>query len=116
MSRNTLTYRGMSASVQLDAQDNTLWGKVLGLPEHISITFEGQTVAELQEDFHRAADFYLAECERTGTTPHKPASGKLMLRVPPEVHRAALTAAEAAGASLNQWAAKVLMQAAAHHG
>jgi predicted HicB family RNase H-like nuclease len=35
-----------------------------------------------------------------------------MLRVPPEVHSAALTAAEAAGTSLNQWAAKVLGEAA----
>jgi len=48
-------------------------------------------------------------------SPDKPASGKLMLRVPPEVHRAALVAAEASGVSLNQWAAKVLNEAA-HHG
>jgi len=37
-----------------------------------------------------------------------------MLRVPAEVHRAALSAADAAGTSLNQWATKVLQQAAAH--
>ncbi|WPL11717.1 hypothetical protein Thiosp_01467 [Thiorhodovibrio litoralis] len=35
-----------------------------------------------------------------------------MLRVPPEVHGAALIAAQAAGTSLNQWAAKVLEEAA----
>jgi predicted HicB family RNase H-like nuclease len=35
-----------------------------------------------------------------------------MLRVPPEVHGAALVAAQAAGTSLNQWAAKVLAEAA----
>ena len=35
-----------------------------------------------------------------------------MLRVPPELHRVALIAAESAGTSLNQWAAKVLGEAA----
>ena len=37
----------------------------------------------------------------------------MMLRVAPEVHSAALIAAQASGVSLNQWAAGVL-QAAAH--
>jgi predicted HicB family RNase H-like nuclease len=52
------------------------------------------------------------EPAKLGQTPPKAASGKLMLRVPPDVHGAALTAAQAAGTSLNQWAAKVLGAAA----
>ena len=36
----------------------------------------------------------------------------LMLRVPSGVHRTALIAAESAGTSLNQWATKVLGEAA----
>lgn len=109
---NTLTHRGLTARVEFDADDGILWGKVLGLPDQVSITFEGKTVADLKKDFRRAVDFYLQECERLGTQPLKPASGQLMLRVPPEVHSAALTAAQAAGTSLNQWAAKVLGDAA----
>jgi predicted HicB family RNase H-like nuclease len=35
-----------------------------------------------------------------------------MLRIPPDVHGAALVAAKAAGTSLNQWAAKALASAA----
>ena len=105
---STLTHKGLTARVEFDADDGILWGKVLGLPDQVSITFEGQTVQELRQDFERAVDFYLEECARTGVAPLKPASGKLMLRVPPEVH----SAAQAAGTSLNQWAAKVLMQAA----
>lgn len=35
-----------------------------------------------------------------------------MLRIPPDVHSAALVAAQAAGTSLNQGAAKVLAEAA----
>ena len=45
------------------------------------------------------------------TSMMKPASGKLMLRVPPEVHGAALVKAQAAGKSLNQWATEVLEEA-----
>jgi predicted HicB family RNase H-like nuclease len=41
----------------------------------------------------------------------KPYSGKLMLRIPPEVHAHAAMVAEAHGKSLNQWAADVLMYA-----
>jgi predicted HicB family RNase H-like nuclease len=35
-----------------------------------------------------------------------------MLRVSPEIHGAALVAAQAAGKSLNQWAGEVLQEAA----
>ena len=46
-----------------------------------------------------------------GLKPEKPASGKLLLRVPPEVHGKALVVAQAAGKSLNQWATEVLQRA-----
>ena len=78
----------------------------------MQISFEGQTVAQLTQDFHNAVDFYIADCAKTGREPLKPASGKLMLRVAPEIHSAALIAAQAHGVSLNQWAAKVLQEAA----
>jgi predicted HicB family RNase H-like nuclease len=42
----------------------------------------------------------------------KAASGKLMLRVSPEIHARALAVAKASGKSLNQWAEEVLNKAA----
>ncbi|MBK5968687.1 MULTISPECIES: toxin-antitoxin system HicB family antitoxin [Thiorhodovibrio] len=42
----------------------------------------------------------------------KPYSGKLLLRVDPDVHAAVAVAAEVAGTSINQWAAQVLSEAA----
>jgi predicted HicB family RNase H-like nuclease len=54
----------------------------------------------------------LLDCEQQGIQPEKPASGKLLLRVPPEVHGRALVAAQASGKSLNQWATEVLQRAA----
>ena len=107
---SSMTYKGYTARIEFDSRDDIFWGKVLGIVD--SITFEGDTVAALTQDFHSAIDFYLKDCAESGRPPQKSASGKLMLRVPPEVHGAALVAAKAAGTSLNQWAAKVLAEAA----
>lgn len=107
---NTLTYKGYTARIEFDERDNILVGRVLGLPERIS--FHGENAAELRSDFEAAINFYIADCAATGREPTKPASGKLMLRVPPEVHGSALVAAQAAGKSLNQWATEVLAEAA----
>ena len=54
---------------------------------------------------------YAADCKAQGVRPEKPASGKILLRVPPEVHGAALVAAQASGKSLNQWATEILQEA-----
>ncbi len=107
-----MTYKGYTARIEFDEADGIFWGKVLGLPANTSITFEGKTVAQLTQDFHNAVDFYIADCAKVGKEALKPASGKLMLRVAPEVHSAALIAAQAHGVSLNQWASKALMEAA----
>lgn len=107
---NTLTCKGYTARVEFDPDDNLFFGRVLGVRD--VITFHGETVAELHADFEAAIDHYLSVCAKSGVSPEKPASGRLMLRVPPHVHGAALVAAEAAGKSLNQWAADVMNRAA----
>ncbi len=52
---------------------------------------------------------------KLGREPQTAASGKMMHRVAPEVHRAALIASQAEGTSLNQWAERVLGEAARVH-
>ncbi len=106
---NTMTYQGYTARVEFDPRDSVFVGRVLGIED--SITFHGETVSELTADFHAAMDHYLADCAATERVPEKPYSGRLMLRIPPEVHAHAAIAAEAHGKSLNQWAAEVLAKA-----
>jgi hypothetical protein len=106
---NTLHYRGQTARIEFDEDQNLLVGRLLGITDVVG--FHAETVQGVREAFCEAVDDYLETCERIGKAPQKPASGKLMLRVPPEVHRAALVAAEAAGTSLNQWAVAVLERA-----
>lgn len=107
---NTMTYKGYTARIDFDERDGIFVGRILGLRAIIS--FHGETVSELRREFQAAIDDFLLDCEEQGITPEKPASGKIMLRVPPEVHGAALVAAQASGKSLNQWATEVLQQAA----
>jgi predicted HicB family RNase H-like nuclease len=69
-------------------------------------------VAELESAFHEAVTHYLEVCEKIGQKPQRSFSGKLTLRVPPEIHMAVATAAEINSKSINQWATDVLKQAA----
>ncbi|QXI37208.1 type II toxin-antitoxin system HicB family antitoxin [Pseudomonas xantholysinigenes] len=105
-----MRYKGYAARIEYDARDDIFVGRVLGLRDIIS--FHASAVPELHEAFREALDDYLADCAEQGITPEKPASGKVMLRIRPEVHAAASIAARAAGKSLNQWADEVFEQAA----
>lgn len=106
---NTMNYAGYSARIEFDERDNLFVGRVLGLRSMIS--FHGKTVAELRSQFKAAMNDYLDDCKSQGIAPEKPASGKLLLRVPPEVHSKALIAAQSRGKSLNQWATEALQKA-----
>jgi predicted HicB family RNase H-like nuclease len=108
--KNVMTYKGYLARIEFDPRDNIFMGKIIGIVD--GITFQGETVKELKADFQAAIDHYLADCAATGRTPLKAASGKLMLRVSPEIHARALAIAKTSGKSLNQWAEEVLNKAA----
>ena len=108
---NTMNHKGYTARIEFDERDNIFVGRVLGLRSIIS--FHGETVTDLRHEFEVAIEDFLNDCKEQGVKPEKPASGKLMLRVSPEIDGAALVAAQASGKSLNQWATEVL-QSAAH--
>ena len=106
---NTMTYKGYTARVEYDPRDDIFVGHVLGIEDRI--TFHGATVATLRRDFRAAIDHYLADCAARGRAPQKPYSGKILLRLAPELHARAAMIAEAQGKSLNQWVAEVLSSA-----
>jgi len=106
---NTMTYRGYTARVEYDERDDILVGRILGIRDIVS--FHGATVAALRRQFQSAVRDYLADCATQRRAPQKPYSGKILLRVAPEVHAHAAMIAEAQGKSLNQWAAEILARA-----
>lgn len=107
---NTMTFKGYAARINYSDEDACFIGHIAGIADVIG--FHADNVAELRLAFEGAVDDYLVTCERLGRPAQKPASGKLMLRVPPEVHGAALMAAQVQGMSLNQWATNALREAA----
>jgi len=109
-STNTLQYLGYSARVEFDAEDRLFVGHVAGLRDIVG--FHGASVNELEAAFHEAVDNYLAACAKLGQAPDKPYSGRVMLRLPPEIHARASARAQVEGVSFNQWAAQVLDRAA----
>jgi predicted HicB family RNase H-like nuclease len=104
-----MTYQGYAARIEYSAEDGCFIGRVAGIRDIIG--FHGDSVAELRRAFEEAVDFYLASCAERNEKPQRPYSGKLLLRIAPEIHAHAAMMAEAHGKSLNQWAGEVLANA-----
>lgn len=105
-----MKYKGYIARVEFDDKDRLFVGHLAGIRDIVG--FHGVTVDELESAFHESVDRYISISQESGRPAQKPCSGKILLRVPPEVHQAALGAAVASGVSLNQWATGALRKAA----
>ena len=106
---NMMKYRGYAALIEFDEDDRIFVGHLAGIKDIVG--FHGTTVDELESAFHESVDSYISISEETGRAAQKPYSGKLMLRVSPDIHAAVATAAQVCGKSINQWASEVLDQA-----
>jgi len=107
---STMTHKGYSARVEFDAKDRIFVGHIAGIRDIVG--FHGESVKKLQLAFREAVDDYLAACKKLKQAPDKPYSGRVMVRLPPDVHARASIAAEVIGLSFNQWASQALEQAA----
>ena len=65
----TGTHRGYTGSIGYSEEEQVFFGKVLGLRSLIS--YEGDTIDELLENFREAVDDYLAVCEEVGINPER---------------------------------------------
>lgn len=106
---NVMNYKGYSARVEYDDDDGIFFGQVAGLRDGIG--FHADTVENLRTAFHEAVDDYIETCTKVGKEPEREYSGKVMLRLNPELHARIAKAAELAGMSINQWGERVFSQA-----
>lgn len=97
---NVLTHKGFAATVEFDADDLILVGRVAGINDVVG--FHGATPQELIAAFREAVEDYVATCRKLGKSPEKPYSGKVMLRVDPNVHAQIALASQLSGKSINQ--------------
>lgn len=96
-----MKYKGYHGQVNYDEEAKLFHGEVVGLRD--VITFQGTSVEELEQAFKDSIDEYLDFCKELKRIPEKPFSGKLMLRLPPEIHERAAYQAKRNGVSLNAW-------------
>jgi predicted HicB family RNase H-like nuclease len=96
-----MKYKGYRGQVNYDEEAKLFHGEVVGLRD--VITFQGTSVDELEQAFKDSIDEYFDFCNELGRTPEKPFSGRLILRLPPEIHQKAAHEAACNGLSLNAW-------------
>jgi predicted HicB family RNase H-like nuclease len=104
-----MEYKGYIGKVEIDEDAGVLHGEVINIRD--VITYEGQSVEELQYAFRESVEDYLAFCTARGKDPEKPFSGKFVVRLPAEIHRKAYIKARLADKSLNSWIAEVIESA-----
>ena len=80
-----MMYKGYEGIAEFDEDAHIFSGEVLGLKD--VITFQGESVSELEQAFHDSVDDYLEWCSEDGVDPEKPYSGKMLLRFDPNLHR-----------------------------
>ena len=96
-----LEHKGYYAEVNVDLEYGILFGQSVGMKD--GFTFQAKSVDDVIPAFHQAVEDYLEFCAADKVDPAKPFSGKIALRVPPEIHRAAVSTAKEQGKSLNAW-------------
>lgn len=106
---NLMTYKDYSARIEYSDEDACFIGHIAGIRDVIG--FHGESVTELRAAFEEAVDDYLATCEKLKRSPQRPYSGKVMLRIDPQIHAKVAMLAEAQGKSINAWAQEALQRA-----
>lgn len=107
---NIMRYKGYATQLQFDLENRVFYGRIEGITD--IITFEADSFDTAAPAFEEAVDEYLDDCQKHGWEPNRPASGKMMLRINPETHNAAMVAAKVAGMSLNKWVEGIIRRAA----
>lgn len=109
-----LKYKGYSGSVEYSPEDNCLFGKVQGLRK-ASILYEGKSVDEVRKDFEESIDFYLENCKEREIQPEKPYSGKLNLRMSPDLHSRVAAIAANTGTTINEFINRAISKELEHN-
>ncbi|NKB24336.1 MAG: toxin-antitoxin system HicB family antitoxin [Kiritimatiellae bacterium] len=105
-----MEHKGYIGNVEFDDEANIFHGEVINLRD--VVTFQAETVKQLRKAFRDSVDDYLEFCAERGEFPEKPYSGKFMVRIEPELHKAVAIQAKLEHKSLNAWVHDALELAA----
>ncbi len=107
---NVIEIAGERAVIAFDPEIQMLRGEFVGLTG--GADFYAESVRDLIAEGHRSLAVYLEMCREKGIEPRRRFSGKFNVRLDPSDHAAAVTAAAAAGKSLNEWIVGAIRDAA----
>src|SRR3989338_11487216 len=96
-----MKYKEYLAEISLDEEAGIFHGEISNIRD--VVTFQGNSVEELQKEFALSVEDYLAFCKNRGETPDRVFSGKLLLRMTPQEHKEFFTEAQKTHKSLNAW-------------
>jgi len=85
---NLLEYKGYLGSVVYSNADETFHGCIVGINDRI--TYDGDSVKKLKQDFIAAVDDYIDCCIEIGKEPETPFIGRINIQVAPDLHRKAI--------------------------
>lgn len=103
-----LQYKGYLGSVEYSLEDGCLHGKILHIID--LVTYEAQTVPELEAAFKGSVDDYLDTCAQVGKEPNKAFKGTFNVRMTPEQHKAAAVAAATLKTTLNDFVSQAVAE------
>jgi len=98
-----MEYKGYIAKVEYDDSVGMLHGEVINAAPYPIVTLDASDVDSLKREFHTSIDDYLAGCVEDGVEPRRGFSGKLNLRLEPDLHRQVSVEAAAHDLSINEW-------------
>jgi predicted HicB family RNase H-like nuclease len=103
-----LTYKGYVGRIDLDDEARTFWGTVLNA--RVLVSFRGSDIDELEKSFHDVVDTLLDDCRRTGKAPQRAFSGKITIRLSPELHRRVALKSALCKQSMNEYMRSLLVR------
>ena len=108
--KNLMEINGFKAVIAFDPDTNLFRGEFIDI--NGGADFYAADVASLRHEGEISLKVFLDMCCEDGVEPRKRYSGKIMVRLPIELHERAAVAAASVGKSMNAWFADVVAQAA----
>lgn len=94
-----MKYKEYSALIEYDDECELFRGEILDIND--TVIFYGDSISSLKQAMTDAVEDYLEHCQEIGRTPEKPYSGKISLRMSPELHKRVARKAAMEGKSTN---------------
>ena len=95
-----LNYKGYVGGVKWNPKEKAFCGSVVGIKT--PITFQGNSVTTITEEFQKAVDEYLEYCALNNKEPEKSFRGSFSVHIDAGLHRKAALEASKRGITLNE--------------